>query len=33
MIKRICDNFSDEGLDGLKVWYWMPLPKPPKMEI
>lgn len=22
-------HFSDEGLDGLKVWYWMPLPEPP----
>ena len=25
-------HFSDEGLDGLKVWYWMPLPEPPKEE-
>ena len=23
-------HFSDEGLDGLKVHYWMPLPEPPK---
>ena len=23
-------HFSDEGLDGLKVYYWMPLPEPPK---
>ena len=23
-------HFSDEGLDGLKVWYWMPLPEAPK---
>lgn len=22
-------HFSDEGLDGLKVHYWMPLPEPP----
>lgn len=26
-------HFSDEGLDGLKVWYWMPLPEPPKGEM
>lgn len=28
-------HFSDEGLDGLKVYYWMPLPsmpEPPKEE-
>lgn len=25
-------HFSDEGLDGLKVHYWMPLPEPPKEE-
>lgn len=23
-------HFSDEGLDGLKVWYWMPLPQMPE---
>lgn len=23
-------HFSDEGLDGLKVRYWMPLPEPPE---
>lgn len=23
-------HFSDEGLDGLKVWYWIPLPEAPK---
>lgn len=26
-------HFSDEGLDGLKVHYWMPLPEAPKEEI
>lgn len=25
-------HFSDEGLDGLKVYYWMPMPEPPKEE-
>ena len=25
-------HFSDEGLDGLKVWYWMPLPELPKED-
>ena len=25
-------HFSDEGLDGLKVYYWMPLPEPPMEE-
>lgn len=26
-------HFSDEGLDGLKVHYWMPLPEVPKEEL
>lgn len=25
-------HFSDEGLDGLKVTHWIPLPEPPKKE-
>lgn len=26
-------HFSDEGLDGLKVWYWMPLPQMPEVSF
>lgn len=26
-------HFSDEGLDGLRVHYWMPLPEMPKEEL
>ena len=25
-------HFSDEGLDGMKVTHWMPLPEPPKED-
>lgn len=26
-------HFSDEGLDGMKVTHWMPLPEPPKEGV